>query len=450
MMNTEMENGTQMTLEQYMPEIFQEQIYGVLEHHAKTSQLPDTEQDWKVTEAPSLERYLESSGKSQKKIDPNGLSTKMLRECLAVTEDGIISQYSWKWMRGGYDIEWQIFNSKYYGVPQNRERVYTIGHLRTKGQRSVLPIEGADREDSIQINQIGMQPNANRQNSNCNRVYDPEGLGPCINTMEGGGLEPCVPVPVDCFDVGYIGFGRVGVMTEETPTICAWDYKDPLRVGIPIQFGIDKSTVSGEIEQANTLTAREDRGVSVQRQTGNAIAIPVLTPDRTEKRQNGRRFKENEDDMFTLTTQDRHGVAVSIPIREAVQRGYTEAFEGDSINYSFIDSKLRRGRVGHQVANTLDCKCEQAVIEKIEGDPPEHPGCYVQIEDGSYVYAVWYEKYQCYIAIRKLTPRECFRLQGWSDEYFERAEFVNSNSQLYKQAGNGVTVNVVYEIVKRL
>ena len=51
--------------------------------------------------------------------------------------------------------------------------------------------------------------------------------------------------------------------------------------------------------------------------------------------------------------------------------------------------------------------------------------------------------------IRKLTPKEYFRLQGWSDDYFEKAQFVNSDSQLYKQAGNGVTVNVIYEIAKR-
>ena len=53
------------------------------------------------------------------------------------------------------------------------------------------------------------------------------------------------------------------------------------------------------------------------------------------------------------------------------------------------------------------------------------------------------------IRIRKLTPKECFRLQGWTDDYFEKAAFVNSDSQLYKQAGNGVTVNVIYAIAKR-
>lgn len=66
------------------------------------------------------------------------------------------------------------------------------------------------------------------------------------------------------------------------------------------------------------------------------------------------------------------------------------------------------------------------------------------------VYAIWYEKYQCYIAIRKLTPKECFRLQGWTDDYFEKAQFVNSDSQLYKQAGNGVTVNVIEAIAEQL
>lgn len=70
----------------------------------------------------------------------------------------------------------------------------------------------------------------------------------------------------------------------------------------------------------------------------------------------------------------------------------------------------------------------------------------VKLESGEELNAVWYEKYQCYIAIRKLTPRECFRLQGWTDDYFEKAQFVNSDCQLYKQAGNGVTVDVVEEI----
>jgi DNA (cytosine-5)-methyltransferase 1 len=100
--------------------------------------------------------------------------------------------------------------------------------------------------------------------------------------------------------------------------------------------------------------------------TTGLYAVSVLTPDRINKRQNGRRFKESGEPMFTLTGQDRHGVMIK------------------------------------------DYK------------------------------------------IRKLTPKECFRLQGFPDEYFERAASVNSDSQLYKQAGNSVTVNVIYEIARKL
>ena len=53
------------------------------------------------------------------------------------------------------------------------------------------------------------------------------------------------------------------------------------------------------------------------------------------------------------------------------------------------------------------------------------------------------------VRIRRLTPKECFRLQGWTDDYFEKAQFVNSDSQLYKQAGNGVTVTVIKAIAER-
>ena len=77
-------------------------------------------------------------------------------------------------------------------------------------------------------------------------------------------------------------------------------------------------------------------------------------------------------------------------------------------------------------------------------------GIFVQLSEDCTVYAVWYPKKRCYIAIRKLTPKECFRLQGWTDDYFEKAQFVNSDSQLYKQSGNGVTVPVIEAIASRM
>lgn len=253
----------------------------------------------------------------------------------------------------GYDAEWQVLNSKDFGVPQNRERCFIIGHLRDRDSAEVFPVERADRENSVSLKLFGC---INGRNSQRERVYDSGGLSPTISMVPGGNTEP-------------------------------------------------------------------------------KIAIPVLTPDRAEKRQNGRRFKEDGEPMFTLTGQDRHGIAIEV--KEATKQGYAKCRVGvDNVNFSMPNSKTRRGRVGQEIANTLDTSCNQ--------------GIFVQVSEELVVYAAWYEKYKCYIAIRKLTPKECFRLQGWSDDYFEKAQFVNSDSQLYKQAGNGVTVTVIEAMARKM
>lgn len=350
--------------------------------------------------------------------------------------------------RAGYDAEWQVLNSKDFGVPQNRERCFIVGHLRGRGSAEVFPIEGADGKNSIQII---AHKNGYRRNT---QVFGSDGITEALDTGQGGGRGHHVALP--CFiDLSY-------KKTELT-------------------------------NKARCLQARYNKGIANHKAEVSGVAIPVLTPDRTEKRQNGRRFKENGEPMFTLTSQDRHGVAIdplgvlrnvrteygkeirkdyesgklnisrheflaneiredgiantlytvqkdnqlAVKVSEATKQGYAECRVGvDTVNLSVPGSKTRRGRVGKEIANTLDTSCNQ--------------GIFVKVSDELIVYAVWYEKYQCYIAIRKLTPKECFRLQGWSDDYFEKAQFVNSDSQLYKQAGNGVTVSVIKAIAEKL
>ncbi|EAF2521849.1 DNA (cytosine-5-)-methyltransferase [Listeria monocytogenes] len=183
--------------------------------------------------------------------------------------------------------------------------------------------------------------------------------------------------------------------------------------------------------------------------------IPILSPEREEKRQNGRRFKTQGEPAFTITAQDRHGIIVSgelegtgreqsnrvysekglaptlttmqgggqepkvLLVREATKKGYAEAAKYDGINLSMPESETRRGRVAKQMTSTLDTGCQQGVV----------------VEE---------------IRIRKLTPRECWRLQGFPDWAFAAAAKVNSNSQLYKQAGNSVAVPVIVAIAERL
>lgn len=275
----------------------------------------------------------------------------------------------------GYDAEWQVLNSKDFGVPQNRERVFIIGHLRGTGGRPVFPIFGKNRTtNQANIKQIGNINNSTSFGGNpqTGRVYDIAGISPTLNTMQGGGREP-----------------KVMVIDDQ---------------------GRKNKKISPK-HIVPTLRAQSH---------GNEpkVAVPVLTPDRANKRQNGRRFKTDGEPMFTLTAQDRHGVAVLRPVRTKYGKEIRKAYENGEVEESRHNmTKLEPRQDG--ISNTI------TTVQKDN-----------LLKDG--------------FRIRKLTPRECWRLQGFPDWAFDKAQEVNSNSQLYKQAGNSVTVNVIKAIAERL
>lgn len=218
---------------------------------------------------------------------PKYIIFENVRNLLSIEQGGAMLKLLDSLDNAGFDAEWKVYNSKDYGVPQNRQRVYIVGRNRAVRRHEVLPVPRQNQAAIVQLKE--------RPKHQTRRFYGVDGISPTLTTMSGGDAQP---------EIAFIDATK----------------------GNPLPTKI-----------ARTLTTRYDSGLS---------------------------NRNAEKSYITKIFVNEHGVA-----------DFTKP-----------------------------------------------------------------------ISIRKLTPRECFRLQGFTDEDFDKAQSVNSNSQLYKQAGNAVTVNVVQAI----
>lgn len=302
----------------------------------------------------------------------------------------------------GYNVSWAIYNSKDYGVPQNRERIFIKGYLRDECGQKVLSVPRVNRTVNASVSNTFWGTRAgrihkgdeimnclatqghngggsqliqlNNAKSQANRVYDVDGLSVTISSS-GGGLGGKTGL-YNVNKVGNINPSKSGmngnVYSDEgvSPTLTT-NKGEGLKIIEKEKRAVQKlGNVSPSNHWRDDIISTDGISKSLTRcdyKSPIKIAQPVLTPDRENKRQNGRRMKENGEPMFTLTAQDKHGV------------------------------------------------------------------------------------YDGYL-LRKLTPVECERLQGFPDnwtKYGKDGELI-SDTQRYKCCGNAVTTNVITAIVNEM
>lgn len=172
--------------------------------------------------------------------------------------------------------------------------------------------------------------------------------------------------------------------------------------------------------------------------------------------------RKNQDIGNTITSRAGDRPTDNfIKVKNATKKGYDEATNGDSVNLSYPNSKTRRGRVGKQVSQTLQCNDAMGVVEKGRYSEESLKRIKQNIIKNDIANTLTANAMQSFnhnncalinndLRIRKLTPKECWHLMGFDDEDFEKASQVCSNTQLYKQAGNSIVVNVLEAIFRNL
>ena len=263
----------------------------------------------------------------------------------------------------GYSVQWQLLNSKFFGVPQNRERVYIVGCYGKECIGKIFPLGGINEENSSENSLIQLEEtNGNSQGA---RVYNPNGISSTL-TANSGGLG-----------------GKTGLYFINQ-----------------YYFNCKKSDLSSTLK------------------VGGDVPMVNIPNDSIESFINKPRHNQYKPSDIVQTLK----VAGDTPlmrVKNGTKKGYDIAGPGDGISLAYPHSKLRRGRVGKGCSQTLDTSCNMGTIDDFR--------------------------------IRRLTPLECFRLQGFPDEMVEVAKKIKlSDMRLYKMAGNAITVNVAEAVARKI
>ncbi len=314
----------------------------------------------------------------------------------------------------GYWVEWQVLNSKYYGVPQNRERVFIIGHLGGEPRQKVFPLGESNRKDAIQIKRVGHMKGFRRYN----QTYDRTGIVESLDTSGGGGHQPCV----------------IGMVNQ---TCMKRNFETPK-----------------EINQY----LKDSKGVFTLQELSDCLKLPKTQVEHYFRTDKSRAIPTPEIWLKLKSL---------LPLDDRYDKQINDFYEKE-IEFE----QTRRVWDADKMSPTLNATQEPMIVHNLQprtGNPNEGGTGHLSKEDGTVynmdtgntqaiecttLYGFEHGTHKHFNEIlpkklgliRRLTPIECERLQGFPDNWTEGV----SDTQRYKQLGNAVTTNVIEAITRNI
>ena len=403
----------------------------------------------------------------------------------------------------GYSNYWQILNAKDYGIPQNRERVFCVSirgehkpfkfpekrelklrlrdmideivdekyYLKESTIRSIVNSSFNSRRDSIrkgddvaytilardfkgpQCVQVGEVVGGkwDKMHDISRRVYEPDGISPTVHCQQGGNTElkivamrgrnPDNPsdrtkgAPLEQrLEANEQGLCNSLTTVQKDNLVMEKKHRSKEYVARRYKEFIEEKGYIPEMFVAYNKQEVADIAPTITGQcscpSGSSAVlkletddVKVLAPNNWgHKAGDGTATRERIETDIVPALQANAGQTQQsyLKIKVATKQGYEKAEQGDYVNITFPSSKTKRGRVGRGIAQTLTCGDGNAIVTEN-------------------------------VRIRKLTPRECLRLMGWSNEQINKITAANvSATQQYRQAGNGIVVQVLEFIFKAL
>ena len=305
----------------------------------------------------------------------------------------------------GYTNYYQVLNAKDYGIPQNRERVFTISIL---GNENYKFPKGKELE-KLPIDLIEENANKKYDLTEKNIKHYQREFG-----SKGKELNLYEPIPTLTASMGT-GGGNIPYFTFPPKQPLKLKLKDMLEDEVDEKYYLSDKMMNYVLDNNETQKGTKWEGRADNDTLNSNIAHTLSVRGTGGCQRAGVSNFILDDYDCEIKVKD-----VKLKIKEATKLGYKEAYKGDGVNIS-SRMKYQRGNVQKESIQTITTSGgnERGVVLNN-------------------------------LRIRKLTPKECWRLMGFDDEDFEKAAKVNSNSQLYKQAGNSIVVNVLMAIFKEL